>query len=72
MRFHAIQDGTGIIGYDAGRGLFEAYGPSALSASGPPINGVSGFAPGCTWQDLANGHDYVNLGSKTSLHLGLQ
>src|SRR5207244_13449822 len=59
-RRHDIQDGTGRIEYLAGRGTLQAWG------NGGPTNAIIGFAPACTWQDLANGKVYINIGSFTS------
>jgi len=51
-----IQDATGRVEYLAGRGTLQAWGTAA------PTNGVTGFAPGCQWQDIKNGKVYVNSG----------
>lgn len=60
-----IQDATGRIEYLAGRGTLQAWGTGvgASQANGNPTNGVTGFAPGCTWQNLFNGTIWINIGT---------
>lgn len=62
-RRHDLQDATGRIEYLPGRGTIQAWG------SGAPTNGQTGFAPGCTYQNLsgaAGSAFYVNTGTFTS------
>lgn len=62
-RRHDIQEATGRIEYLSGRGTVEAWGVGA------PINGATGFAPGCLWHNVTGGANtsaYLNEGTFTS------
>ncbi len=59
-RRHDLQEATGRIEYYAGRGTLQAWGTAA------PTNSVTGFAPGCIFQDLVNGNIYQNVGTFAS------
>lgn len=63
-----VQDATGRLEYISGLGTTRAWGNliGASDSSGNPINGVTGFAPSCTWQNPHNGGIWVNLGTFTS------
>lgn len=71
-RRHDVQDATGRIEYLAGRGTLRAWSSDTganNTTTGVPINGVTGFAPGCIFQNLkgtAGSVLYVNVGTFAS------
>lgn len=70
-RAQQIQDASGRILYHPGRGTYQAWGTGvgASNTNGTPINGTTGFAPGCIWhnpQGIGGTSLYVNVGTFTS------
>lgn len=73
-RRNDVQDATGRLYYDSGRGTLLAtpgQAGSANTTTGVPTNGITGFAPGCIFINFLNNgtsnqNVYVNTGSFTS------
>jgi hypothetical protein len=62
-----VQDATARRTFVSGIGWLRAFGTKDMPT---PVNGQSGFAPGCTWQNpyaaLGNTSFYVNVGTNLS------